>query len=102
METVLEDVSGVKYTFDNTRLFTEEQVMEAMRIWGEELAKGKIINKDKVNLDMLPKMEECSQVANNHFILPFEDLDSDGQSEWEGISKGWQEAVVKMNKAIIK
>ena len=100
-EQILEEVSGVKYTFDILRLFTEVQVMEAMRLWGEQVASSDYIEKGKINLSLLPQMSECSDVADACFTVPYEELGL-SQIEWEGISNGWQKAVEKMNKVIVK
>jgi hypothetical protein len=59
---------------------------------------GKIMG--MVMIDAIPLMIDASDNANTHFEVPYDQLDNQYSSEWEGISWGWQDCIRKLSECL--
>lgn len=55
-----------------------------------------------VDANHFPRIEDASSNAETHFTDPFAALGYLDQVEWEGMEKGWKDAVAKMNEVLQK
>ena len=52
--------------------------------------------------EKMPTMEQCTEAANAHYTVEYDELSFESQQEYEGIMHGWQDAVKKMNEVLCK
>ena len=85
-------------------LFYHLDKKEAIRLTGliQEVVNDKVKDALKALREKMPTMPQCTEAANAHYTVEYDELSFESQQEYEGIMHGWQDAVKKMNEVFDK